>query len=88
MERYVDAELAKEEMDKWDGGCNPNRDSFIDNIQAADVRKNIRGKWIKHGKDVECNKCGAIFSVGKHKLLGMWKFCPNCGADMRKESEE
>lgn len=57
-----------------------------------DVRENVRGEWIKHdiyqgivpwGHD--CSVCGHWFVVGEEKIKD-YKFCPNCGADMRGEA--
>lgn len=98
MARYIDADKLKEDLmcvctvgGLWGEAQEKYIEVFqsiIDRQPTANVRKNIQGEWIKHGKEVECNKCGAIFTGGKHELLGAWKFCPNCGADMRKERED
>lgn len=56
----------------------------VPTIDAAPVR---RGEWImikgdseihKHNTLFECSKCGVL-------LTRCQSFCPNCGADMRKE---
>lgn len=57
----------------------------VANIPAADVRPVVRGKWTLfarrgiYGVMYECSACHA-------KYDGITNFCPNCGADMRKES--
>ena len=49
------------------------------------------GRWIalenrfELGDRVKCSECGQIFVVGDDVSRN---FCPNCGADMRKESHE
>ena len=51
--------------------------------------KNVKpigyGEWIEHfdesGKWYECDQCHTDWG-------GSVNYCPNCGADMRKESEE
>ena len=52
----------------------------IDDIPIADVRENVRGKWLRPSnslwKIADCSVCG-ITSVEAEN------FCPNCGADMR-----
>ena len=65
----------------------------IDELPPADVKPVKRGKWINKKirwvscvslwwEDAyECSKCG---EAG----LKEWNFCPNCGADMRGESDE
>ena len=56
----------------------------IDNIPAADVRPVRRGKWIDHQEGrwiyAKCSVCGTVHDVKSN-------FCPNCGADMRGESD-
>ena len=51
---------------------------------SADVRENVRGKWIKGGMSslykCQCSECGCY-----HRA--MYDFCPSCGADMRGEQE-
>ena len=51
-----------------------------------------KGKWIygenKYGADgYHCNKCGFFvmwdYSHGLINYIDDYKFCPNCGADMR-----
>ena len=52
---------------------------------GIDVRPVVRGKWIKPTRVPdsmldECSVCG--FDTGAYTF----NFCPNCGADMREES--
>lgn len=63
----------------------------INSIPAADVVPVVRGKWVRHtdtrfGRKlndcIECNCCGIWFST---ENMIRRSFCPNCGADMRKE---
>ena len=62
-----------------------NLEDIINSIPCADVRENIHGKWIKDEKmsivfDIyRCSRCTAD---GEPR----YKFCPNCGADMRGET--
>lgn len=52
-------------------------------VDAVPVR---HGKWMqsdKHGyATIECSECGAVFD----QQMIPFKFCPNCGADMREET--
>ena len=50
-------------------------------VPAADVRENVRGEWIEPNGVLTslCSECGFINNSAK------WKFCPNCGADMRRQ---
>lgn len=56
----------------------------ISAVPTADVVERKRGKWIsrknesKHNDWWTCSECQGRFDY-------RWKFCPNCGADMRKE---
>lgn len=54
----------------------------IASIPAADVRPVVRGEWRKIGKTgciFVCSACDKTFPCKTH-------YCPNCGADMRRES--
>lgn len=63
---------------------------LINHVPAADVREVKRGKW-EHdeiGADI-CSVCqNYAFESSTHHLCG-WEpnYCPNCGADMRGESD-
>lgn len=63
----------------------------IKDIPSADVRENVKGEWIDitmwhdeyfgnkcQAPAQKCSNCGE-WSVGINK-----KFCPNCGAQMKK----
>ena len=54
---------------------------------AADVRENKRGKWM-YDDDMNTG-IYAICSCCKESIYQAFEFyyCPNCGADMREESE-
>ena len=58
---------------------------LLNQIPTAEVRENVKGEWIEvidigyHGW--RCNLCGED-SYRKSN------YCPNCGADMRKEETE
>ena len=55
----------------------------LESIPPADVRENVRGEWRKmnHNLGYECSECGFECDM-------TYYFCPNCGADMRGESDE
>lgn len=83
---YISRNAAIEAMYK-DAEANPNHtfwtsqfEALMD-IPAADVRPVVRGKWIINGWSIRCSECryDMPFSVRN--------FCPNCGADMRGESD-
>lgn len=60
----------------------------IKEIPAADVRHAVHGKWLDRSSgwtfNSECNKCGFIVH---EQFIKTYKYCPNCGADMRGEKD-
>lgn len=47
---------------------------------CAECDKRPTGEWILHGMIYCCSECG-------RGVDNQENFCPNCGADMRKEAE-
>lgn len=64
--------------------------SFIERTPSADVRPVVYGEWRKIYMSSPssfvgtCSACGQSNDI-PHPLLA--NFCPNCGADMRKEKK-
>ena len=68
--------------------CETKRDCYdcadlhqwiMDHLDAEPVR---HGRWKRYGKNLgECSKCGYIVNI-------RYKYCPNCGANMRGENDE
>lgn len=67
----------------------------IDSLPSADVRENVHGEWIFYDEEFypQCRFASAVnhrireCSICHHKIAdfnGEMRFCPNCGADMRK----
>ena len=60
----------------------------VDEMPTADVRENVKGKWIKKKGSLwslaTCSVCGEL------SVEGDKPFCPNCGAQMigDKENDE
>lgn len=54
--------------------------------KAADVRPVVRGRWSEKpyllGTTNVCSVCGENYGMPHRK----YNFCPNCGADMREET--
>lgn len=61
----------------------------IDALPTADVREVKRGRWIgiddEPHETWECDQCGFIQECFDGD---QWKFCPNCGADMRENGDD
>ena len=67
---------------------------------TADVKPVVKGEWIEvavtDGYDIEgvktwvsvmqCTQCGFIVNAVEGHMA-QYKFCPNCGADMRGEQD-
>ena len=65
----------------------------IKSLPSIDVPERKVGKWVVimdeptiTFDECKCSECGAVeyFNKGWEKF----KYCPNCGADMRKETED
>ncbi len=78
-------------------------DNYADACQAVDAMPTIepkKGKWIELDCDedkydiVKCPCCKHTFTVDSYHWTDIgfvkddFKFCPNCGADMRGEEHE
>lgn len=63
----------------------------IEALSVADVRENRRGKWIRighFGRYYKCDQCGNSLDFdGVNAGRGDANFCPNCGADLRRENQ-
>ena len=84
-------------IDKWQAAANlmdahlKDTAKAVDAIQymdVADVRPVVHGKWLDRSSgwtfNSECNKCGFIVH---EQFIKTYKYCPNCGADMRGEKD-
>ena len=104
MSRYIKADDLIDELHKQfpnDGFYNDKYwDSnrvlrAIGDTPTADVRENVRGKWVydeEQSKDhVEkiyiCSNCHNYSAWGETERIA-FNFCPNCGATMWKGEEE
>lgn len=62
---------------------------WLDDAPTVDAVPVRRGRWIQVSQDrANCNRCncesGKMIKQGERYFP---KFCPECGADMRKEGE-
>ena len=75
---------------------------LIDTIPPADVKPVVKGEWLDYADkwdmrrkrhDYRCPKCGNradYFVCGTEEWWCAYEpnYCPNCGADMRKEKDD
>lgn len=56
----------------------------IEELPVADVRPVVRGKWLDtETGGIKETVCSICFHTGWHHF----NYCPNCGADMRGETD-
>ena len=94
MPRYIDAEELWIQLDKaelFEQGKNHayykglrKAKRILSEQPTADVVERKKGKWVR--KDIKgipycCSVCTGRFDYE-------WKFCPNCGADMRGDGND
>ena len=100
------SDYALQESPNWGANGYGNQDAYdainecikaIDDQPTADVRKNVKGRWVEvvdrtemydkegvktWGMLFQCNQCGFVLNAIEGHT-GQYNFCPNCGADMR-----
>ena len=93
MSRYIDADKVTEAFVKAAKQVGNIGDQIafrmmINEIPTADVRENVRGKWIDGTPYV--NSHWMVCSVchkSAHESCGGDNYCPNCGAQMVEYDE-
>lgn len=101
MTRYIDADLLKKFVFETGFYCDTYDDKqytaeIIDSFPAADVVERKHGKWMKHNDRAcwYCSECKEdnYYAYSWNSDTGKYEFqdhfCPNCGAEMRKETED
>ena len=88
---YHDAFETDSDMQKWDSGCWIRYKMFeIAIAKQPVIEERNKGHWVgidDYPHDTwECDRCGCV--VENDNRIEDWKFCPNCGADMRGEKDE
>ena len=63
------------------GECLREVRQGVKSILADDVVEVMRGEWIEGKSPEKCSLCGK-------KGFPDWKYCPNCGADMREDEHD
>ena len=95
--RYIDADALENRVEDFEILTGMKFDivhDFVSSQPTADVRENVKGEWIKridhldYGliefEGFECSLCGVKIWKDDYENVE-FKFCPNCGADMRRE---
>lgn len=99
MARFIDAEWLDDIVDELNrNGYDISNATLmrgkiiLSHIPTADVVGAVHGEWIKmdkRGNNVRCSKCGNTLNLrGVNAGRGDANYCPNCGADMRGETDE
>ena len=99
MDDYISREAATKQL--YTLPCKMDEDGYrwvlsrdvakmIDEIPAADVRPVVRGWWAlstaHFSPEIVCSACRAEYPLIAGATQNRLNFCPNCGADMREET--
>ena len=103
MPDYIDRDAVYDAI-SVDGGLNAYEKAYcidiVRKIPAADVAPVRHGSWLNFYGDfstAECDICAEIYEVSPDEyprkeffdaFKEFYKFCPNCGADMRGSNDE
>lgn len=82
MARYIDADAALNAIKEAELGCEYEA---VEAVPTADVVERKRGKWMSLNGWITCSECGC---EPPNETNIESDFCPNCGADMRGETDE
>lgn len=92
MSRYIDADEAIEAVEQvvWDDYFWKDIEKAIKKMPTADVRENVHGEWVIDGEYIDCSVCRQEkwSRVPFEELVKRFKYCPNCGADMRGKKDD
>ena len=76
---------ALQREDEFLKNLGSNEPQFYDEDDCWNGR--VHGEWVTVNDVLDvyiCDQCGEIYQI---QNIPMWHFCPNCGADMRKENK-
>ena len=85
------------DMRRWYSGCWIRYKMFeqaIEETQTIDAEPVRHGRWEWHEDEYICNcsKCDFEIDVygciDPYRSVGIYKYCPNCGARMDKEEND
>ena len=102
MARYIDADKFKVWFDNHYDDEEFTVGYIVGILEeqpTADVRENVHGKWIYYETEndrydeIKCPFCKKTYTVDAYRIddIGFtatdFNFCPNCGADMRGNTD-
>lgn len=102
MARLIDADMCIEKIKDlpitYDAETVQRCIEVLSNAQTIDAEPVRHGKWIEteenHGFDDEvrnkalaCSVCRVAFRISDYAQIEDFRYCPNCGADMRGEQD-
>ena len=78
--------------------CCPRYNQVIRDAAAA-VKANFtpkQGRWIECDHDkwsgdtfaYRCSECGGAYHLNIEQVIGVWNYCPNCGARMEEVTDD
>ena len=67
----------------------------VDSLPSAQPERK-KGNWIDGEHDqwmngvfaLRCSECNGGYHLSSEHVIGVWNYCPNCGADMRGGDDE
>ena len=86
MPRYIDADELLALIPTIEDEYKYCR-KIINNMPTADVREVVRGEWISKWHPIFKTELPICSACNSYTVFDSWNFCPNCGADMRGDTE-
>ena len=85
MTEYIDRVEAMRRF--MDFGREIPKEQVMSVIARIPTTDRPKGKWIDEDGTyyANCSKCG--YQMDTHQERGYFRYCPNCGSDMRGEDE-
>ena len=79
MDDYIKREALRDALYDADA-ITMNGVKILNQFPSSDVAPVKHGRWERYGKNLgECSECGEVVAIKSN-------YCPNCGADMRENT--